>query len=256
MGNEIKPFIDDCPICLEESSNLFTLSCGHSFHLYCIQLASIDYILNKKNQKCPYCRNIIKKKDIKHIFKNILSINIKPLEWADDNTIIDIDKIKIKKLNIINIDKYTNIYVPSYKRKVNFFISPQIFNICRLFSDNFIMFSRNKHITEYNEEIPKFELIIDGYINTNKWKKYLDNNFKNNINYKDYNYQYSFSHYKMRFYIKNIKEIICYDLADGSMNYGFIYKYNRKCQILFKTYYIYHKNNIFLINEMFSILYC
>jgi hypothetical protein len=223
-------------------------------------MSSIKYILNNYKQYCPYCRTRINKKDLRKIFKKIVCLNIKPTdlnEWTYENTKIKLHKIKIKKRFKINVDEYTNFFLPSYKKnKILFLISPKILNLNKIFIDNLMIFSRQykDKYTEYNEDLPIYKLALDGLIETKEWNKYMKKNF--NINIKsDLNYHYNFSKYKIRFYIKNIKNITTYDIQYGEMIKGLILKPNRTCKILFKTYYIYHKNNIFLVNEMFAIMY-
>lgn len=262
MGNRkssIKPVNIECPICLEQTSNIITLSCGHSFDYYCIQMSTVEYILNNKVQHCPYCRTQIKKKDLKKIFKKIVCLNINPDEWTEENTENKLDKLKIKEKFKINVDEYTNIFLPTYKKhKILYFRSPRISNLNKVFIDNFMIFSREykNSFTEYNEEVPVFTLALDGLINTFLWSEFIKKNLIIKTNNKtDLIYHYDFSKYKIRFYIKDVKNIITYDIQYGHMNLGLILKSNRESEILFKTYYICHKNNIFLVNEMFGIMY-
>lgn len=68
-NNENTEIIEECPICLEALNhpnfNVYSLECGHKFHLECLS-DSLKANKDKKNnntkfhRECPYCRAEIK----------------------------------------------------------------------------------------------------------------------------------------------------------------------------------------------------
>lgn len=123
-NNKLLPLNEECPICLEKTSNNIILSCGHKYDYYCIQKHSYQYLIDSSNINCPYCRKKIETKELKLIFKEWMVLNYQPSYWKQYNT-IDLNKtIKINKFNSIIFDNYIRsgvIFIPLVNYKPFFF---------------------------------------------------------------------------------------------------------------------------------------
>ena len=264
MGNKnstIVPINNECPICLEQTSNLITLSCGHSFDIYCLQMSFSDYFIKYQSEhNCPYCRQKIENKKLQLILKENICINLRPSEWIDKCTVRNFHYLKIKKITKIMINNSLSVLLFSYKEKKLFFISPELYNINIHYIDDIILLmKKNKNnVTEYNEELPIYNICLTSNTDSNKWFSFLNNiyfNYMKDSKIDNFKKQYFKSRDKMYFYIRNRNDIISYDYQYGEMIKGLVIKRFRKYQILFKTYMVSHNNFKYLINEMYGILY-
>ena len=256
MGNKISnnpPLNEVCPICYEEKEDNIILECGHKYDRYCIQRSCIEYINSNQEQKCPYCRKKISFNNIKKIFESWVISEYKPIHWMQYNTCFLKKNIKIVKLNAMLIKNNKCIYkiiVPYYKhnnfKKPLFFHSPDIYNI---------KIVQNDIISNDNNLNMKYQFAIDGMINSRNWCQFLELNFKNrpfrNTNMYDV---VKFSKNKMRFHITDLENMIVYNQRDGTMQKGFCIL-PQTCTFLFRMYIIIKHDDIYLINELYSILY-
>ena len=261
MGNRssrITPINTECPICYDISTDMILLDCGHCFDHYCLQRSCIEYIHNNKSQTCPLCRTLINIKKLKQIYDTWLIESIQPSDWIQYNTIDIHRNLKIVKYNKITMENTQfgfpyDIIIPYYRHKSFdkplFFHSPLIYHIEQVDNNHFNCL--------YDDEInSKFICSIDCLIYDSKhWELFLNTNFgtvkdsRTNLGL-----QIQFSKIKIRFLIKSYKNIIVYNEQEGTFKKGF-YLMPQKCICLFRTYLIEKTNELYLINELYGILY-
>ena len=256
----------ECSICLENHYKYIKLKCGHKFDYYCIQMHLYTKFLEKSNLDCPFCRTPICNKNLNDIWSKWIIINYKN-DIFSTNTILNINnKLKLNKLNEIeyNTDMNINtILMPLYNGKPAFLLSPIINDSIVLYNDKVIELSHllANYQSEYGETINKYNFIMDSYITDKKWKKFLLKisklfNFNNSYNYDyDFNEKFLYSEYKIRFYINDINNIKTIDNYNGTYYDNLHYFKNRKFKCVFKMYFIRNDYDLFLINELHSIIY-
>uniref|UniRef100_A0A6C0J8A0 RING-type domain-containing protein n=1 Tax=viral metagenome TaxID=1070528 RepID=A0A6C0J8A0_9ZZZZ len=239
----------ECPICFENLTDTknITLSCRHTFCISCLQKVMKDFIKFNKTCYCPLCRKDICKKDISNIFKEWYLYKCIPEHWIQSNIVL-YKKIYVKSLKQINYNNNIKVLLPLYKHNnINqqlFFYSEKIFSLqqCPSVSENLENYFSVFYIGNFNYNI--------------KWKNFLKKNFlkftkcTNNDIYR--NYQNSTT--KIRFYIKNMDNIITINRLNQTIEKGFKF-YNQPCCILFDTYILYVENKYYLINEIHKIMY-
>ena len=269
-----KKNLDDCVICLSNCNEKYiTLKCGHYFHLFCIQRSLYEYIIEYNySLSCPLCRTNINMKDLVKIFSKWLFIDYFPSVWKNKNTVdlinFTIHSKKKYKISKINLNNNHSVLIPTFKKTwlnklfyVPVFIhSPFIYNL--IVNEN----NSLQNIQLYNnfEFLKKYKFIIEGnFYNDSNWKKFLKNLIKlkkyniNNNYIKNTNLvkHYNISENFIQFYIKDLTDVTTIDSEDGSYFEHFVYKRNRRSKVLFKTFILNIHDNIFLINEMFKIMY-
>ena len=238
--------IDECSICFEtlKYTKNVTLSCQHTFCILCLQKVMLDFVKYNKTCYCPLCRKTIYKKDICNIFKYWYLNKYTPEQWKQYN-IVPYNKKKFKLVKIIKYKNNVILYLPLYKYKnINqplFFYSEKIVSLQQYEIDN-------DKLEKY------FSVCYFGYFNYNKkWKKFLKNNF---LKYKSSNIleNYKYSKNKMKFYIKNLNNIITINILNQTVEKEFKF-YNQNSIILFDTYILNIENTYYLINEIYMIMY-
>ena len=276
MGNKSsvkKPINSNCPICLEDfSSNNILLECSHQYHCYCIQKHCQNYLTESIIKKCPLCRKEINAKEIKKIFNNILILNDNPVDWNQNNT-VEIQKIINSNIKFefhymsnssTNINMALILFLSKQNpHKVNlyqpFYIYSPIMNHLEfiehdIFNSN--IYKGGKNI--FNETISNLSISVLGYIDGyNYWKKLLYKILRlisKDSKYKSIKDDYKISNKYIRFLISDVDNIKTYDINDGTIENGFKIK-NKKCIVLFKPFIVYNNENMYLINEINSLLY-
>lgn len=263
--NLIQKDIDiECPICFEKTSDYITLNCNHKFCLHCIQTWLLSKYFDNPKVTCPYCREIMSKKIIKLVWENWVVINYK-VDLFKKNNIFNITKaLKISKISKIQYNMnmtFNNILIPLFCNKPGFLVSPIINDSNILHEDKFINLSHllQFYKTQYNENIDKYNYILDGYITDKKWKGFLhkvNKNLKVQLNNNtDYNEKFNFSEYKIRFYISDINNITTIDNYYGFYDTKFHYLKNRKFKCLFKIFFIKGDCGLYLVNHLHSVIY-
>ena len=260
---KITCFNNECPICLSPvDENDYKLDCNHRFHLNCLQKAFYNNIIEGViSNSCPLCRKVINYYNIQSIYKKWTIFDYKPTEWCNkmsmDLSLVNLQSIKFKKYDILK-KQNSIIFLPIFFFKdvtshINiplFIQSPPIkhFNITTLDSNN---------------EDLDFSLVIHGqFTYESNWYKFLSTSLKLKKKFRKNNTKYTeiYKHYKLSrtdiyFYVKDINDIETIDVQEGTIDKGFFFKKNRQVKFLFKTYIINTINNIYLINEMFKIMY-
>lgn len=258
MGNKssrIKPINTECPICYTTKTDMILLDCGHCFDYYCLQRACLEYINNNIEQTCPFCRTIISVKKLKLLYNNWLIESFKPTDWVQYNTQSVMSNLKITKYNKIDMHNENDeflyyIIIPYYKHKnMNkplFFHSPLISRI--EYAEDSILYD-----LKFNNE---YICAIDCYIyNSRAWNNFIHTNFsilKNQLTH--IGSQINSSYIKMRLFIKNYNDIVVYNEQEGTYRKGF-YLLPQKCICLFRMYLIENTTDLYLINELYGILY-
>ena len=115
--SKIVPINSECPICYEKPKEEIVLSCGHLFDNYCIQRASLNFILKNEPQKCPFCRKEIELNKMKEIFNNWKIFPFHPTEWNNFNTITFNKNLKISKVSMLELSPYLNTYTLYFNHK-------------------------------------------------------------------------------------------------------------------------------------------
>jgi len=254
----------ECPICLEEKTEYITLKCGHKFDYYCIQMHLYTKFLSGMCINCPYCVTPICKKDINNLWTKWIIINYKS-DIFTKNNILNINKsLKLTKINEIEYNTHMNIntiLIPLYNSKPAFLITPVINDSNILYNDKVIELSYllSKYKTEYGETLEKYNFIMDCYITDKNWKNFL---IKINKLFKihtqcDYDYidKLNYSEYKIRLYINDINKVTTIDNYYGKHYDKLHYFKNRKFKCVFKMFFIKTDYDIFLVNELQSIIY-
>ena len=260
----------ECPICLTETSNYFTLSCNHSFDYYCLQNLLYLKIMSDTDILCPYCRTKINTKDINKICKKWVFLNYNNLPRIKNINIFSIKK-KLKFSNIIELEYNsfilkTTIFLPIIKNIPVFYFSPVFNDSVLIKTDNFINFLNffSENNTIYEEKIEKYYFFMDCYIKNKKWNKFISRNIKKFLKKKIKNYdikntdlykKINYSKYKMRFYIKNPNKIVTYNLKNKVYINNFIYLKDVKFRCLFKIFILQSPSDIYLINELCELYY-
>lgn len=254
----------ECPICLEEHFKYITLDCGHKFDLYCIQMHVFLKYTNNSDINCPYCRTILSKKNLNNIWNNWIIINYK-CDLFSKNSILNINNnLKFNKLNKIDFITDINInrvLLPIYNNKPMFLVTPVINDSNVLHNDKTIELSHllSNYKSEYGEHFNKYNYIFDCYITDKKWNKFLEKIYKNlkikNINCIDFNEKLEFSQYKIRLYVTDKNNVKTIDNYNGQYFNNLVYFKNRKFKCVFKMYFVKNEYNLYLINELHSIIY-
>ncbi len=113
----------------------------------------------------------------------------------------------------------------------------------------------NDIISDDTDLNTKYQFAIDCFISNNEWYQFLELNFKNRLFRNTNMYDVlKFSINKIRFHITDLENMIIYNQRDGTMKRGFCIL-SQKCICLFRMYIIIKRDDIYLINELYSILY-
>lgn len=248
MGNNksrITPINDECPICYETNSNSITLPCGHKFDYICLQNTFFEPFINNKKTLCPLCRQNINIKTLKLIFKKIYIINIKPKDFVSRNTINLKFKPRISKINTYLDDSNIIYNLPCFK--LDNIDIPFFFHL-----DN-IEFIFESFTNDLNAV---FKMKIECLLKPkNSWYKFIKNNHNRLDNVLKYSSNINENpKQSICLYIKNPNNIITYNERFGTINKGFII-YEQPCTILFRTYIVKTLDNMYFINELYSICY-
>ena len=249
--DEILSNTKECPICFEKLNNFVILDCNHVFCLNCIQKTCISFIDNFDNQLCPICRKQLSISELKKIYENWTLRVYHPKDWVQYNTVENLNNLKISKFCIQNINSNSRLLIPYYNH--NNFNKPLFFHSAKI---NIL----NSVIDGYLDNI--FCLCIDGILDTSNkeslfWYNYVKKNFSIfKIKNKSVNIENSinYSKIKIRFCIKNLDQVVVYNIQEGSMEFG-LKIYEQPCKVLFRTYLYQKYNDTFLINELYSICY-
>lgn len=254
-----------CPICFEDKSEFITLKCGHQFDYYCLQQHVYTKYINELEISCPYCRDKINNKVLNKIFNKWIIINYNENVFSKKNIYQVNKKLTISKINNLSmIPDYNNyqLYIPLFYNKPSFLLSPIINDSNVLYTDEVINTFEyiNNYKTSYDEELDKFKFVFDCYITDKSWKKFLLRN--NDLmdmtkinNQHDISKKIEYSEYKIRFYITDTKNVKTIDNYNGTFDNSLHYFKNRKFRCLFKMYFLKTIDNIYLINQLQSIIY-
>lgn len=245
MGNNksrIRPMNDECPICFESSQSNIILNCGHMFDYYCIQKHFSSFFLDGKAPTCPLCRKLVSINDFNKVFKNLQVDDIVPNQWINYNTFNVSKKIKIDKLNRISKDNY-DIIIPTYK--VNLITMPVFFILENV---EFIHEDFENELSNYNVKL------IGILENKNPWYKFTKYNALDKIMLKSSNRLHN-PNDCIDLYVKNINNIVVYNERYGTFTKNLDLIYTQKATVLFRTYIVEYKTNLFFINELHGILY-
>lgn len=257
-------YLIECPICIEETDEYFTLNCGHSFCTYCIQRLIYDCLLRKSNNKCAICRSVFIIKDVKKIFKkwNLL-IDYVNLDWGDTQ-IKQLNKAKIKQFSKINFENTQEKFVyilPLYKQKI--INTPKIFEsplLSNLYFKEFINYRISSIFgkTQSYDEVEPYRIFFKSNMEprTKKiWKKYYSNIISKINTKKKIVSPFNFQENVVFFNSHSYSSIKSYDIAFGEFNNFFMYKENRKFKINFNTIMFETKTEYIILNILKNIMY-
>lgn len=246
----------ECPICLDKIDSGILLKCGHYYHNYCIQKASVDFIYCKKEVTCPLCRDEVSEYVKSKIFENWCIPSFCPIDWCQYNTCkIDSKLFSLKKMNSIKLLNNNLIIIPIYYYKK--FFMPLFFHseLTYVNSTGYTFWTEN---IEYQDLSNIYSLCLGCKVPSLKWYNIVNNlnKYKNHANFKNSHFKNILSKSKrtMFFYIRDPENIVIYNERDGTMTTGLI-MLNQKCVFLFRTFFYFTNNNIYLINNLYSILY-
>lgn len=269
MGNAIIHSCSDpyeCPICYNVATHMIKLTCRHRFDLYCIQKHLVTCYNNEIIPCCPYCRKELYC-ELRKILKKWSIIDYRCTDTKDMKNEFNFTSI-YDKINIHKISKI-NVMIDNTKGQV----------IVPFFNNTYIPIFFNQHeitIQQSYDTLPfkqisnNFEVmnfsngcILECFVSGNHWNKFLYNIMvKNSQIYKLFVKYYdiaiidlnNISDVYMLFYIKNKDDIICGDTSTGDIHNKLIIM-NKKCNILYRTYFVIHNNKFHIINEVYRIIY-
>ena len=236
--SKIKPINSDCPVCYETPQDPIILNCGHLFDNYCIQRASLNFILKNELPSCPLCRKNIEISKMKEVFNEWKIFPFNPTEWNNYNTIIFNKNLKISKVSILELSPYLYTYTLYFNHEK--FDKPFFFH----YNTKIIL-----KISDFNLLDKCFPLCLESDLDNHQYYMFLKNNFINKIKF-----NHKISKNKILFQVKNLDKIIIYDEVEGTMHYGLILK-DRPCTPLFRMYLLRSPLDFYIVNELFGILY-
>lgn len=236
--SKIVPINSECPVCYEKPHEPIILSCGHLFDNYCIQRASLNFILKNEPQKCPFCRKIIEIDKMKEIFNNWKIYPFFPTEWNNFNTIIFNKNLKITKTNMLQLTPYLYVYNLYFNHKK--FDKPVFFH----YGKKLLL-----KISEFNLLCNFFPVCLESDLDNRQYYQFLKINFIDKIYF-----HHEIPKNKILFQVKNLNKIVVYDELEGTMNTGLVLK-DKPCTPLFRMYLIRTPLDCYIVNELFGILY-
>jgi hypothetical protein len=253
---------NECPVCYENLTKGILLKCRHSFCFYCIQRHCIKNLMTGKEILCPMCRNILTKNEIKYIYDDWVLIRLLYDNWRQDNISYIANLVNKKVIyKYINLENGNYIIIPLFK--INNIYQQVIVRTAmfkNITSDDIYINELENTKSEYNELCNKINLCFTGefikYSDTRIFSKYIKNIFPSNenlVNGNLVNGNLINENFK-KFIIKENEEVNTIDLKSGDVINTPIIKDNI-CKILFSSYFYGIGTKLYLINQVYSILY-